>query len=163
MGSSAGPKRRQQREHKENTTIQRDDKTTLSKETINPCSFMLRGAGAGFIAVNAERDNHIIRGLLKSKDEAHRATLAYERSGHKVRLTVFLDLQAPLCEQNRILLDRLQGASAFSRFDPEGQELKLSASSVSALGRHLIYAVRQIVRDVQAVLADDRLQAAMGV
>ena len=143
--------------------IQRNGKTNSGRQIIDPCTSMLRGAGSGFIPVKAERANHVIRGLLRSRGEAHQALLAYERSGHKVRLTVFLDLQAPLCEQTRILLDRVQSRSAFSRFDPEGAKVKLSASSVSALGRHLAYAVRRILKDVQAVLADDRLQAAVRV
>ena len=141
--------------------IQRDDNAKPSEQTINPCGLMLRGARPAFIPVEAERDNHLVRGLIQSKDEAHRATLAYEQSGHKVRLTVILALKLPLCEQTRTLLDRVQGVSAFSRFDPEGLELKLSASSVSAVDDHLSYTVRQIMKDVQAVLADDRLQAAV--
>ena len=102
--------------------IQRDDNAKPSEQTINPCGLMLRGARPAFIPVEAERDNHLVRGLIQSKDEAHRATLAYEQSGHKVRLTVILALKLPLCEQTRTLLDRVQGVSAFSRFDPEGLE-----------------------------------------
>ena len=135
----------------------RHDKNRQESRRINR---LIRAAGPNFIPIRVDEANQIIHGLLEAGDAAYGTVLSYERSGRGLQLTVFLHVGAPLSAADRAVLDRLQDAAKLSRFDGREahERLKLRAGSVMTSVRRAGYVVKQLIRDVQAILADSRLQ-----
>lgn len=146
--------------------IQNSDAVSEANRTVERhFNAMVQSAQPDLLPVKVDETDHVANGLLHTGNgRSHKAIFAYEKNGNTIRLTIIFPCLGKLSETQRGVMDQLQAASKLSRFDPDMDQrrLFLTVCSVCSTPEDPRDVVRRLVKDIQRILADDRLSVVLG-